>query len=246
MRSAWLKYARASEHQRYLARLGREFHAGGPTYRYERDDNSEDGTDDLVRVAWRVRVLRTYPERWGVVLGDVVGALRAALDHAMYAAVEAHSGSPDRPASIDFPITTKKPDFENARKRLAELVNARTWEIVDAVQPLHGEKVAHTAPLEILRWMSNVDKHRYLHIVGRAQVDLGAPLVESPMGELEVVEQEMLEGQAIDGATVGRVVFRRPATSGPVDVRPTFAHTPSVQICDHPRLSTGRCIASLQ
>jgi hypothetical protein len=63
MRSAWIKWARGVEHQQVLARAVREFDSS-KAYVYERTDNVRAGTDPLVRVQWRSKVLEPLPERW--------------------------------------------------------------------------------------------------------------------------------------------------------------------------------------
>ena len=114
---------------------------------------------------------------------------------------------------------------------------------MDALQPLHGGDRSHLAPLEILRWLSNVDKHRHLHIVGSMQIDLGGSIVCGD-GPLDVIEQEIAEGESVDGEVVGRVVLRRPVTGLAIDLRPTFAYTPSIRICDSPPPRSGPSAAS--
>ncbi len=62
-----------------------------------------------------------------------------------------------------------------AKKR--PLVAADVWDMIKRVQPYHGGQLAHAVPLEVLRWLSNVDKHRFLHEVGCIAIDLGPTLV---------------------------------------------------------------------
>jgi hypothetical protein len=80
MRSAWIKWARVVEHQRVLARAMRESSAV-KSHEYVRVDNARDTEDPLVRVHWRLRILEPFPERWSVLLGDVLTNFRAAMDH---------------------------------------------------------------------------------------------------------------------------------------------------------------------
>ncbi len=57
MRSAWIKWARAMEHQKVLARATREFRTVD-SYEYVRTDNNGDRDDPLVRVHWQLQVKR--------------------------------------------------------------------------------------------------------------------------------------------------------------------------------------------
>lgn len=171
MRSAWIKWARGVEHQRVLARSMREFSAT-TAHEYVRGDNADDGSDPLVQVEWRLKVLKPFPERWGVLLGDVFTNLRAAMDHTFWAAAVAHSGPPERPHRVMFPITADRKSFKTNAKEIQPLVAPAFWDYVESVQPFHAGH-AHAVALESLRWLSNVDKHRGVHVVARTAFDAG-------------------------------------------------------------------------
>jgi hypothetical protein len=237
MRSAWLKWARAVEHQQTLARETWLF-AEKDSYEYTCFNNSSAPDDRLVRMHWRLKIKEPYPERWSILIGDALTNLRAALDHALWSAVLAQSGPPTtwavRPERVQFPIASTEQKFKEPDKMLASMVSPDIWDVVKAVQPFHGGTQAHTVPLEILRWLSNVDKHRAVHIVGRTHVDLG-PIQVASSSPLEVVEEWRLEGPAEDGAVVARLKLKRPTDSQPIDIAPTFAHEATLQICDTPQ-----------
>ena len=55
MGSAWIKWARAMEHQKVLARATREFRTVD-SHKYVRTDNNGDRDDPLVRVQWQLQV----------------------------------------------------------------------------------------------------------------------------------------------------------------------------------------------
>lgn len=233
MRSAWLKWARGVEHQKVLARATREFVAGRTLYMYERTDNSADSTDPLVRMHWRLRDLPEYPERWSILLGDIVTNLRAALDHAFWAAAVRHSGVPTKPHVVNFPITPVHANFDS-KGILRRLVADDVWEIVEAVQPFHGGDQAHTTPLEVLRWLSNVDKHRAVHVVNCVAVDLGSLLLDSAP-QAEVVDEYRKVGPVKDGDVVARLKLKR--THGDaysLDLTPAVGFSMSIPISEHP------------
>lgn len=232
MRTAWIKWPRAVEHQRELAAIGREF-LDRETHSFVRTDNAGDASDPLIRMQWHVDLSRPYPERWSVLIGDVLTNLRAALDHVLWAAVELHSGPPANPNRVQFPITTKPRDFRRAAADLQALVAPEVWDVIEKLQPFHGGAEAHTAPLEILRWMSNVDKHRTVHVTGMTSVDFG-PIELDSSTPLEIVEQWHHEGQVTDGTVLARLVLKRPTGRQVVDVRPIFAHRATLQISDSP------------
>ena len=92
------------------------------SYEYVRTDNAQDADDPLVSMDWRLVIKMPHPERWSVLIGDVLTNLRAALDHALWFAVHAHSGPPARPESIEFPIRTTEAKFKGKAKELSALV----------------------------------------------------------------------------------------------------------------------------
>jgi hypothetical protein len=220
------------ELQRELARASREYLAADP-YRYERWDNQRDGTDPLFRVHWRLVQVQPYPQRWGVLLGGAVAGLRDALDHVVWAAVDAHTGPPLKPRQVHFPITTKQTEFNDAARKLAPLVGPDVWALVERVQPLHGGDLAHTDPLAVLHFLSNVDKHRFMHGVDRTAIDPGPAEVESAQ-PLEVVEDWRHEGLVEPGLVLRRLKLRRRPGVRLVGVKAVFSHAPTVQISDDP------------
>jgi hypothetical protein len=234
MRSAWLKWARAVDHAQELAAETRRY--GVTTnHEYVHTDNASDYTNPLVCRDWRLRVLNPIPERWSLLVGDVVANLRDALDHAFWAAAVHHSGVPARPTQVAFPIYTSETKFiREARKRLSSLVAPEVWEIVELVQPYHDSSRAHIDPLEVLRFLSNVDKHRAVHIVENVQVSLGPVLLHCDP-PIEVVHEWVREGPANDGDVLARIKFRRPTTTGSIDMLPVFTHATVLQVCDEPR-----------
>ncbi len=234
LRSAWIKWARGVEHQKAFAREMREFDLDN-SYEYVQWDNLRNlGDDPLVRMYWRLKIKKQYPERWSILLGDVLTDFRAALDHAMYDAVLAHSGQPERPESIEFPIYRENSkSYRDKKRKLSLLVAPIVWELVEAVQPFHGEDIAHTSPLEILRALSNVDKHRKVHVIGRTAVDM-APVHMQSETPIDIVHEWRHEGEVQDGTVMGRLKFRRPELPQRLDVLRTFAHEASIQISDDP------------
>jgi hypothetical protein len=230
--SAWVKWARGVELQRELASATREYLAGDP-YRYERWDNQRDGADPLFRVHWRLVQVQPFPQRWGVLLGGAVAGLRDALDHVLWAAVDAHTGPPLSPRQVHFPITTKQAEFANTARKLAPLVASKVWTLVERVQPWHAGDLAHTDPLAVLHHLSNVDKHRFVHGIDRTVIDPGPAEVDSAQ-PLEVVEDWRHEGLVAPGQVVRRLKLRRGLGAQLVGVKTVFSHAPTVQISDNP------------
>jgi len=233
MRSAWLKWARGVEHQQVMARATREHQQSGISNLYERCDNAGDATDPLLRMHWHLAEAATVPERWGVLLGDVFTNFRAALDHAMWAAVLRHSGPPDRAEDVQFPIALEPRKMKNPRQKLRSLVAPAVWEMIETVQPmLLDDPQRHE--LETLRWGSNIDKHRFLHVAARAYVDVGPVIVRPDVAELEVVDEWRAPGQVQVGDVVAGLTLRRSSEGQGVDLCATLAHTFVLQVGDAP------------
>ena len=225
MRSAFLKWARAGELQHVLARGTRE-HVQRGAYSWVKSDNAAEGTDPLLWSEWRLAIREPYPERWSVLIGDIVTNLRAALDHALWFAVNQYSGPPANPNQVTFPIAPTNAKMTRARNDLASLVSPDVWDVVDALQPYHGGTDAYMAPLEILRWLSNADKHRQIHLVGMTSVDFGPIDVEATW-PVEIVEEWRHDGLIADGDVAARLVVKRPVGSHTIDTKPVFGRCPA-------------------
>ncbi|WP_194838573.1 hypothetical protein [Nocardia sp. XZ_19_369] len=230
MRSAWIKWARGLEHQRDLAREMRVF-TQSSSYEYVRFDNGDNASDPLVKMYWKLKVTQPFPERWSVLIGDVLTNLRAALDHTFWAAALAATGVPEYPHRVTFPLDSEAKKFRG-RKDLKSLVTPQFWELVEDVQPLNTDP-PRRAPLESLRWLSNVDKHRAVHVVGRMAFDAG-PIILDPDGKYEILEQERVTGEVADTSVVARLKMKRPNKPGSLNVYPTFQYSPSLQVSEDP------------
>lgn len=233
MRSAWLKWARGVEHQQVLARSQRESLRSDIGSRYMRCDNASYTDDEFIRMHWHLAEAFPIPERWGILLGDVFSNFRAALDHSMWAAVVKKCGIPKRPSIVQFPIVTTEENLARSRKELAPLVENDVWSLIEEVQP-HRLEDPQKHPLETLRWGSNVDKHRFLHVAAQAVVDVGPVVVRPDAHDLEVVDEWRLPRHAAAGDVVAGLTLRRPLVNQGLMVGPTFAHTFELQIAEKP------------
>ncbi len=234
MRSAWLKWARGVEHQQVLARVTRERLASGVPDRYERCDNAADSDDPFLRMHWHLMEAESIPERWGVLLGDVFTNFRAALDHAMWAAVGQHSGLPERAEDVQFPIVRDSTRMKGPRQKLRVLVAPAVWKVVEEVQP-HLLENPQRHQLETLRWMSNVDKHRFVHVATHAFVDVGPVIVRPDLHELQFMDEWRAPGHVEVGDVIAGLTLLRSAEPQGVDLAVTLAHTFELQVGEDPR-----------
>lgn len=103
---------------------------------------------------------------WGIILGDAVHNLRAALDHVVWQLAELKAQPPDH---TEFPIFHSRNKFGATDKHgptrasgLSKIVGlpVETRHIVERAQPYHRGGEAHLHPLWVLHRLNNLDKHR--------------------------------------------------------------------------------------
>lgn len=116
-----------------------------------------------------LRILK-HPKNpeWGLILGDVIHNLRAALDHLVWQLVILNGEKPRRQNA--FPIIGTKSEYWEVSKGHSESV--RDYRLrgvaedhrafIDIVQPFIAGDDPQTA-LVHLSWLSNTDKHRVIH-----------------------------------------------------------------------------------
>ncbi len=116
------------------------------------------------------RVHETVPPDllgWGIILGDAVHNLRAALDHVAWQLAASLTRPPDH---TEFPIFHDSELFHATDKKghpthgsgLGKIIGLRTDSkaLVERAQPYHRGHEAHLHPLWVLSRLDNVDKHR--------------------------------------------------------------------------------------
>jgi hypothetical protein len=161
---AW-KLRRARTHFEGLhAEVDTFLNAEPPPYRIVAEDDPY--SRDRI---YRMEIGRPLPAiEWGVVVGDVIHNLRSGLDHLAYALCLANAPTEEPPNGTEFPIFAAEDGFDR-RDRGGGLYKIRgmaseAQEAIRALQPyLHGN-AAESQSLWLLQKMSNIDKHRYLHL----------------------------------------------------------------------------------
>lgn len=136
------------------------------------------------RYLLRVMIDRPFPDWWGLIVGDVVQNLRAALDQFVCQMVHAKGKEPDRHA---FPIFTAPPaeGTQAARtwNRMLAGLDPEAVAFIERCQPYHGPNGPRGHTLFALRELSNEDKHRLLLPA------VGAIRVPEPGFDFEVTSQ---------------------------------------------------------
>jgi hypothetical protein len=163
--SAQRKLARAVEHLATLRDEIREFE-DDEAYRFRVDADVRSSREIHYRCV--AVELSAPPDHWPLVAGEITQNLRSALDHAVWAAWRDAPNKGDG-AHIQYPIFTEPDGFR--RRGLAQIVGvpSRVRDLIAQAQPYVTMAEAPSRhPLEMLRMLSNIDKHRTLATVAAA------------------------------------------------------------------------------
>jgi hypothetical protein len=117
--------------------------------------------------------------RLGLLIGDYVANLRAALDHLVYALSGERSTTQFPVSSSQSWYTQNKPGQLSLRDKSLLGVSEDHKKLIDAHQPFNNKPNVKEHPLAVLVDLNNIDKHRYLHAALRTIGDVRAE-VESP------------------------------------------------------------------
>lgn len=147
---------------------------------------------------YRAKVRNGVPKRkWGVLLGEAVHNLRSALDQAVYAAATEPSGE------HEFPVVATPEKWDRVASAKLRSVPAPVVALIKEVQPFHAvDPNLHS--LEVLRYLSNQDKHRLLYTTMLALAD-AQPRFESVRDVAEIRAVEVFHREVEEGAELIRV-----------------------------------------
>ncbi|MFV9454734.1 hypothetical protein ACNJ7E_14970 [Rhodococcus sp. NM-2] len=164
MDSAYSKLSRAKQHLDFFKSEIHAYRARDPicfTYRQRKDplDSSQ------IIVEYIALVNEEPPNEWGLILGDILTNLRAALDHTLFSHISARQTLTDQEAkSIQFPILDDVSKWEKWEKRNADWVEPAVAQAILAAQPFKSDDLSDH-PVWVLNQLVNYDKHRTLHVV---------------------------------------------------------------------------------
>jgi len=163
-----LKLKRADQQLNALHRDMREFLDSDPyepTVQFRRIRGAREAPCVM---DYSIRMIVKKPCRrvWSAIIGEIIHNLRSALDHAVYQLVIYRT---DRPPADDartqFPICLNPLRFNANALTMLDGVSTHTTGLIEQMQPFvtgEGEK----SPLWHLNKLSNIDKHRTLHLTG--------------------------------------------------------------------------------
>ena len=175
------------------------------------------------RKGWGINKPRdaVRPERWAVVVGEVIHDLRSALDHLafqlsasvqsiLYERLDHAQRLPRAWRKIAFPIFLTRGEYEKyGVPKLWCLDSSRRFmDFIESQQPFARHVDAHKESLLwTLNGLWNIDKHRTLNVLG-ALVRLSTIQFES---DVEVIEAEYGEWQPYEApARIGRFRLNTP------------------------------------
>jgi hypothetical protein len=160
-------------------------------------------TSELLVVSVQTKVVPPH-ERWSLILGDCVHALRCSLD---YIAWEGSGANPnDR--STQFPIfETQAGWLDRGLKKIQKVTDPGLSDYIEKAQPYHT-KDPRLTPLNVLRILDDSDKHKLLTVTVTTAQRLflrGASEVQPPPESIRAnfIKNPTLENGAILATFVG-------------------------------------------
>jgi len=175
-------------------------------------------TEEQLRGSYYVVALRKPPDDWGLVAGDCIQNIRAALDHAVWAIVIKEKGAKFAEAhyrAIDFPIACSPERFSKSRLVNIGVPRPHIAVIEDAQPYIRSQANPRDDALWFLRTLSNVDKHRLIHVIALfTEHSAFTTLPALPGFETKLIH----EGALHKGAEVVRYTAPRPRPHGEVQV----------------------------
>jgi len=166
-------------------------------------------------------------DEWGLLFGDAVHNLRAALDCVTWDLAHLDGGVPKNPKQVAFPVLKKSADWTTAAARLSS-VPPEFLTRIESVQPYNDgdQSSAEDSWLSIITSLDNEDKHRGV-VTGVPQAEkitlegLGIRLGETRPGMEGRVETRFDLDALADGDPFARFSFGALITEG--SLLPTHA-----------------------
>ncbi|MFL0288808.1 hypothetical protein ACJH6H_26555 [Mycobacterium sp. SMC-21] len=178
---------------------------------------------ELGVITVKLKVKEQTPAEWGLIVGDILTNLRAALDHAVVGhAAKLHTLTEAEERKLNFPIllnkdqwlgspavqqtatTPAKPKVDSVQKKLVNYVDSAVLAAIETCQPYHFA-TPHDHPLAGLNDLVNRDKHREIQVVSYVTKAL-----DVTKSDVEVVRTDITDAPMVDGATAAVLTVRRP------------------------------------
>jgi len=114
----------------------------------------------------RMIVKKPCPPMWSILIGEIIHDIRSALDHLVYQLViHATDKPPARHDRTQFPIFLDQSKFQKNGIGMLVGVSKQAAGLIETLQPFSTAEHANS-PLWHVNQLSNIDKHRTLHLTG--------------------------------------------------------------------------------
>jgi hypothetical protein len=172
VKAAKLKLARAAKHLKAIQRCISKYSSGGS---YEILPGKTKG-----KKTTQVKVRKVPPPEISILSGEMIYQMRSALDHLAFGLVERNVNSVALPPRWDercqFPLLDKIPKDNTGTAYKLPVphsvfskdlpgVRAKVLTFIESLQPYYRAGTVNNV-LGFLAKLSNIDKHRYLNIIG--------------------------------------------------------------------------------
>jgi hypothetical protein len=160
MTASWrLKFDRALQHLDDLTGMFKEFVEG----QHEAIGIASNPEAGVYRID--LGDIEGPPIGMSLVIGDCVQNLRASLDHIIWH-ITPDQEKAEHPKRPEFPICANADDYMNRGARAVETLPSALKALVESKQPYNTHANPTESPLLWLNELSNIDKHRRIHVVG--------------------------------------------------------------------------------
>lgn len=174
---------------------------------YRSTSNERSCDDPTVWMKWWLeKAPAALPLSFAALLGDAIQNLRAALEYSAWAAASSVARE-SKPLKVSFPIIDDPRKYESWVRKRTGWFSEATFRVLEWAQPFQADG-NQLHPLRILRTLSNTDKHKLLHVVDQAHIDLGVDLEPMPA----TYDWWAADGPVQEGALLAKLVFPRPAS----------------------------------
>ncbi len=223
LRSSIQKVSHAEKHIQALYKATTDWHSDPPYVLFGSSGIYEPG-QPYIQYDFEIASVREPPETLGLIVGDVLTNLRAALDHIAWQLAILNLGrepTSEEALDIHFPIAMSYRKFKTARiVRKGYLTHAQQL-VIRRHQPYRLKRYTpHLQALAVLNQLVNADKHRITHGVVVTAHESGVRF-EAEHGEI-MGEKTVISGPLDAGKPLGSVVLN---PTGP---------NPSVHIAEMP------------
>jgi len=204
---------RAREHCNALHEMAQAFTETDPySFTIEREDDW-----DIVSV----HIHHQPPIELGVLFGDFLHNLRAALDNLAWQLVLLNGNRPTRQTA--FPVAQDQRAFDSHASRQLAGMTAQHQKRIAELQPF-AEQVGNGGhALDLIHEMARIDRHRIVHpvLMGPAKTDVPFILRREPINTDVFIEGRVTAANnaLLDGAEVARFRTSTPGDQPPVEIK---------------------------